>query len=81
MISSERPSKVGICIIPILQMQKLRPTEGYTLLKVTQRVSTRVKMQNQARMNLDAKSFPSSRPRDPALKGPVGGQWVTEITT
>lgn len=81
MIPSEQPPKAGICILPILQMRKLRPGEGYTLLKVTRHVSTRVKMQNQARVNPDAKSFPSARPRNPALKGPVGGQRVTEITT
>lgn len=78
---SGRPPRVGIYVTPISQMRKLRLIEGSTLLKVTRLGSTRLKIQIQTCLNPDAKSFPSVRPPDPALKGPMACRWITEITT
>ena len=52
-------------------MRKLRLTEGFTLLKVTQLVSSRVRIQIQACVNPDAGSFPLPHRR---------GQRAAEIT-
>lgn len=82
MIPPKGPPKVSICIIPIFPIRKLRLTGGgYTLLKVTQFVSSRVKIQIRACVNPDAKFFPSAVLLDPAPKGPRASQQVAEITT
>ena len=52
-------------------MRKLRLIEGFTLLKVTQLVNSRVRIHIQARMNPDARSSPPLLPHHQVL--PEGG--------